>query len=86
MIGFYLKSVVIWMIILECNFLFCRESLRKRFPVDKLKETSLITKLKGTLVIAAIPIVRLIIVIVVFFITFCNQEDFDEIMKKANKE
>ena len=86
MFVFYLKSIIIWMIILECTFLLCKDPLKKRFPTAKVTKHNLITKLRASLTVAAIPIVRLIVVIMIFYITFCKQEDLDKMINKANKE
>ena len=86
MIGFYLKSVVIWMIIIECTFLLFKDAIGKRVGTNDTKKAGLIKQLRGLFVLAAIPIIRLIIVVALVYIATCKKEDFDEMMKKVNKE
>lgn len=74
------------MIIIYSTIVIFRDALRKRMGINESKKVSLFKKLNGLFVLSAVPIIRLIFVIVVVYIVTCKKEDFDELMKKANKD
>lgn len=86
MLKLYLISVVIWMIIIGCTTSLFKEGIKKKlekFELNKSKK-SLFSGLKALFILAAVPIVRLIIAIMLIYIATCKQEDFDELMKKVD--
>ena len=85
MLKFYLVTVIIWMIIIYCIVAMFQDSIVKKLGAREGKKDSLFKKLKALFVLAAVPIVRLLVVIGIIYIAICKQEDFDELMKKANK-
>lgn len=86
MLKFYLTTVVIWMIIIYCTAAIFQNGIAKKFKTNEEKKASLFKKLKGLFILAAIPIVRLLIVIVLIYIATCKQEDFDKLMEAAKRD
>lgn len=86
MLKFYLTTVVIWMIIIYCVVAIFQNGIAKKLKTNEEKKSGLFKKLKTLFVLAAIPIVRLFVVIVLIYIATCKQEDFDELMKRTNRD
>lgn len=89
MLKFYLISVVIWMIIIRCTMSLFKEAIKKKAEklIEKgkgVQKLSLFGSFKTLFVLAAIPVVRLFMVIAFIYIATCSQEDFDELMKKVD--
>lgn len=84
MFKIYLSSVVVWMIIIWATISIFKDGIKKKVGSNETKKASLFKRLNGLFVLAAIPFVRLIVVIVLIYIATCKQEDYDELMKKAN--
>lgn len=89
MLKFYLTTVVIWMIIIYCTAAMFENAIDKKLATlptyKENKKSSLFKKFRALFILAAIPIVRLIIVIVLIYIAACKQEDFDKLMESVNK-
>lgn len=86
MLEFYLESVVVWWLIIKCAISLFGDKIKKKInetnQINQINEKNE-TKIKP-IVLAAIPIIRLAVVIVLIYISTCKQEDFNELMKKAN--
>lgn len=85
MLKFYLTTVVIWMIIIYCTAAMFKSGIRKKISKDETKKTSLFEKLTILFPLAAVPIIRVFVVIIIIYIATCKQEDFDELMKRAEE-
>lgn len=89
MFKFYLTTVVIWMIIIYCTAAIFENAINKKLATlptyKENKKSSLFKKIRALFILAAVPIIRLIIVIVLIYIATCKQEDFDKLMESANK-
>lgn len=85
MLKFYLTTVVIWMIIIYCTAVMFKSGIRKKISKDETKKTSLFGKLTILFPLAAVPIIRVFVVIIIIYIATCKQEDFDELMKRAEE-
>lgn len=89
MFKFYLTTVVIWMIIIYCTAAIFENAINKKLATlptyKENKKSSLFKKFRALFILAAVPIIRLIIVIVLIYIATCKQEDFDKLMESANK-
>lgn len=86
MLKFYLITVVIWMIIIYCTTAIFQNGIAKKLKTNEEKKSGLFKKLRGLFILAAIPIVRLLVVVVLIYIAACKQEDFDKLMESANRE
>ena len=91
MFKFYLTSVVIWMIITWCTVHIFKDKIKEKTDtinteINKQRKVSLFDRLIFLFAISAIPIIRLIFVLVLVYIAICKQEDFDELIRKANGE
>ena len=84
MLKFYLTTVVIWMIIIESVTSIFSDAIKKKSKKEETKKANIFKRLGALFTLAAIPFFRLFVVIVIVYIATCKQEDFDEIMKKAN--
>ena len=93
MLSFYLSTVIVWMIIFLCTLKLCSKTFLKRYDeyinIDKKHKHSGVKSFVDLFVISAVPIIRLLIMILVFYMTFCPEEDskdIAEILKKKNKD
>ena len=86
MLKFYLATVIIWMIVIYCVVAIFQNGITKKLGTNKEEKASLFKKLKFLFILAAVPIVRLCMVIVIIYIATCKQEDFDELMKRTNND
>ena len=86
MLKFYLTTVVIWMIILYSTAAIFSNGIVKKLGTNEEKKASFFKKIKILFMLAAVPIVRLFVVIVMIYVATCKQEDFDKLMEKANKD
>lgn len=84
MLKFYLTTVVIYMIIISCTTEIFKEAIKKRTGKGEVKKANLFKRLSTLFALSAVPIIRLIVVVILIYIATCKQEDFDELMKKAN--
>ena len=72
MLKFYLTTVVIWMIILQSTFSLFGDAVRKKIGVNETKKAGLIKRLNILFVLAAVPIIRLILEIVFIYVAICK--------------
>lgn len=86
MFKFYLTTVVIWMIIIYCIAKLFEKPIAQKMKANEEKKTSLFKELRATFIVAAIPIIRLFVAITLIYTATCTQEDFDKLMKRANKD
>lgn len=86
MLEIYLTSVIIWMIIIGCTVSIFKDAIKKKIKTDETKKSNLFKKLRGLFVLAAVPIVRLMVIIVIVYIATCKQEDYDKLMKKDDND
>lgn len=86
MLKFYLTTVVIWMIIIRCTILMFKDGIKKKIGVDETKKASLFKRLSTLFIFAAVPFLRLIIEIMIIYMANCTQEDYDELVNKANNK
>ena len=84
MLKFYLTTVIIYMIIINCTTEIFKEAIKKKTGKTDGKKASLFKRLNTLFVLAAVPVIRLIVVIVLIYVATCKQEDFDNLMKKTN--
>ena len=84
MLKFYLTTVVIWMIIIECTTSIFKDAIRKKTGKDGTNKANIFKRFGTLFPLAAIPIVRLVVVIMIVYIATCSQEDFDKLMKNNN--
>lgn len=85
MLKFYLTTVIIWMFIIYCVTAIFRNGIIKKVGANKEKESGLFKKFEALFILSAVPIIRLFVVIVIIYIATCKQEDFDELMQKADE-
>lgn len=89
MLKFYLVTVIIWMIIISCTVEMFKEGIKKKRKnagqQENTEKVSLFKRLSVLFTSAAVPIIRLLIVVIIIYIATCKQEDYDELIKKANE-
>jgi len=85
MLGFYLSTVIIWMIIIACLITIFKDGLNKKL-VKKEEKKSIFKTIGALFVLAAIPVFRLLVAIAIVYMATCSQEEFDELMGKNKKE
>ena len=86
MLGFYLKTIVIWMIIMYCTITFFKKPLYEKLANRITEKTTLLKALGYLFMMSAIPIIRLLIELSIIYIAVCNQEDFDRMIEEHNKK
>ena len=86
MLKIYLSSVIVFMIIIDCVFLFFNDEITKKLKLKKVntEPSNLFTNIACLFVLSAIPIIRLFIVIFLVHIGICRQEEFDKIYGDIN--
>lgn len=79
----YLMSVLIYYVIINSSIKIAKVFLDGRGRLEKIKKFNEENKglLVSILVICCVPIFRLIIVISIFYICFCNDKQFNEIFE-----
>ena len=85
MLEFYLASIIIWMIIIKSIIVLFKDGIKKKTNSKETKKASIFKRLSYLFVLAAVPILRLGIVIIIIYIATCKQEDFDKLMKKTDE-
>lgn len=88
MLSFYLSTVIVWMIIFWCVLKLCSKTFLKRYGkyINIDKKHSKVKSFVGLFVISAVPIIRLLIMISLFYMTFCSEENSKDIAERLKKE
>lgn len=88
MLSFYLSTVIVWMIIFWCVLKLCSKTFLKRYGkyINIDKKHSKVKSFVGLFVISAAPIIRLLIMISLFYMTFCSEENSKDIAERLKKE
>lgn len=87
MIGFYLSTVITWMIIIFCEILIFKNAIVKNGWVEDSGNSGNNT-IRGWVSLfapSAIPVFRLLVAIALAYMAFCTKEDFEKRNGK-NKE
>ena len=71
MVSVYIKSVIIWMIILTCTFGITSESLVKKGWFENAKKP----KYGKFLMVCAVPVVRLVLWLAIISMAFVQKPD-----------
>lgn len=77
----YLMSVLIYVIVIKSS-IYIGKFLLKNGRLKKIREFNKGGEAPSVLITSCIPIFRLIIVIGIFYICFCSDEQFEKIIKK----
>ena len=90
MLEIYLKSIIVYMVIIYCATSVCKDSFIKRMNsfnnnFEYKKKKSFISRISNLFVLSAIPVLRFIIILAIFFISFCSKEDFEKMIKKSKE-
>mgnify|MGYP007069322237 FL=1 len=91
MLSFYLSTVIIWMIIFWCVLKLYSKTFLKRYGeyINIDKKHSKVKSFVSLFVMSAVPILRFLIMISFFYMTFCpekNSKDITERLKKENED
>lgn len=78
----YLMSVLIFYIILKASVLIGKVFLNSKGRLERLKALNQNNEKASIFLTACIPIFRLIVVITMYYICFCNEKNFEEIIKE----
>ena len=78
----YLMSITIFYIILKATEYICRKILKEKGRLEKVPELKENSTNISTLIISCIPIFRILVVIAMFYMCFCNDEDFEDFINK----
>ena len=85
MLKLYLSSVVIFMIIIYCVLQLARTKLIENGWVGSERKRGL-TKLWGLFVSAAVPLLRLVIIGVILYMTTITKADYQTIKEKEKDD
>ena len=84
MLKFYLTTVVVWMIIIWAMAQICEPAIREKGWIKEDKSTK-----KGRLSIlftlAAVPIIRVFVCIIIFFMSGYTPEQWQEMREKKDE-
>lgn len=86
MFKFYLTTIIIWMIIIYCVIAIFQKGIVDKLKTNEDKKANFFKKFKTLFVFAAVPIIRLFVVILLIYIATCKQEDFDKLMEAAKRD
>lgn len=80
----YLMSILIYYIILKASIKICKVILNNNGRLEKIKKynKSEKTLTPSILITACVPIFRLIVVLIMYYICFCSEKQFNEIIKE----
>ena len=78
----YLMSILIFYIILKASVSIGKVFLDSKGRLEKLKALNKNNETASIFLTACVPIFRLIVVIVMYYICFCNEKQFEEIIKE----
>ena len=86
MLDLYLSSIVIWFIILFSEAIVLKDAIYKNGWLDPQKKSNLIRSILGYVWIAAVPILRLFVAIMVFVMATYSKERYDKFVELKNKD
>ena len=80
----YIISIIIFYIILKASISICKIILDNNGRLEKMKALDKNKNgLKPSILITAcVPIFRLIVILIMYYICFCSEEQFNEFMKQ----
>lgn len=82
----YLMSVLVFIIIINASVSITKVCLENKGRLEKInkfnKENKGLPSSISILVTSCVPIFRTIVVIIMYYICFCNDEQFNKIFKK----
>lgn len=76
MLKFYLSSVIIYMIIMHAMLSMFKPAMKEKGWLSN--ETVKTNRIAGLFILSAIPIVRLVIVVFIFYTATHTKEEFDK--------
>lgn len=88
MLGFYLTTVIIWMIVIYSIITIFKDAIKKKVALLEQEEKpkkGVFARLGTLFVVSAVPILRVFIAIGFIYIAICTDEQFQELMDKAKK-
>lgn len=91
MLLFYLSTVIVWMIIFWCVLKLYSKTFLKRYGecINIDKKYSKVKSFVSLFIMSAVPILRFLIMISFFYMTFCLEKNFKDIaerLKKGNED
>lgn len=79
----YLISIIIFSIIIKASLSVAKGFLEDKGRLEKIKNHNKNNKSKPSIIITAcVPVFRLIVVISIFYLCFCDDKSFEKILKK----
>ena len=81
MLRAYFGSVLIWMIIIYCMAFICKDAIQKNGWLDA-NSSEKKNWLKNLFILAAIPIIRLLVTSCMLYMTFTTKEEYEKGHKK----
>lgn len=84
MLGVYFKSCIIWFIIMFTTFKVCRSFAKARQEKGEINYYDYADRKSfvNFYLTAFIPILRIIVIILYFFVTFAKKETLDDLLLK----
>lgn len=86
MLDLYLSSIIVWFIILFSEGVVFNDLIHKNGWLGPQKKSNIIRILFGYILIAAVPILRLIAAIMFFVMATCTKERYDKFVELKNKD
>ena len=81
MLKFYLTTVIIWMIIIYATAKLCGPTIIEKGWIKKVPSTKT-SGLSTLFILAAVPIIRLLVWAFLLIMCICTREEFEEWVKK----
>ena len=86
MLGMYLSSVVVWMIIIYCECRLFAEAIKNNGWASSKSDVAKTNKLAVLFVLSAVPIIRFIVCVVIVFMFMYTKEDFEKFKAEIEEE
>lgn len=79
----YITSIIIFYIIIKASISIGKIFLKSKGRLEKIRAFNKDNKLTPSILITAcVPLFRLIVVISIYYICFCDEEEFEKFIKK----
>lgn len=79
----YLISIIIFSIVIKASLSIAKGFLEDKGRLEKIKIYNKNNKSKPSIVITAcVPVFRLLVVVSIFYLCFCDDERFEKILRK----
>ena len=84
MLKIYFVSILIWMMIIFCAAYLFEDAIKQKGWIDSNKHSKFVSVLFTLFCMSAIPVLRLLFLVVILFMAGVSKEEFEEMSKSNN--